>query len=112
MLSEVGSVTESSRIERLPPQNVEAEEAVLGALLIDPDAIIRVASILRPEDFYREKHGWIYDVALSLHDRREPIDFLTVCDELERRGQLDELGGPAHITSLINAVPTSIHVEH
>ena len=105
-------MAESGRIERLPPQNTEAEEAVLGALLIDPDAIIRVATTLRPEDFYREKHGWIYDTVLALHERREPIDFLTVCDELERRGQLNEVGGAAFITSLINAVPTSIHAEH
>jgi replicative DNA helicase len=105
-------VAESSGIERLPPQNTEAEEAVLGALLIDPDAVIRLATILRPEDFYREKHGWIYDCMLSLHEHREPVDFLTVCDELDRRGQLNEAGGRAFITSLINAVPTSIHAEH
>lgn len=105
-------MAESSRIERLPPQNIEAEEAVLGALLIDPDAIIRVATLLRPEEFYREKHGWIYDTVLALHERREPIDFLTVCDELDRREQLDEVGGAAFITSLINAVPTHIHAEH
>lgn len=105
-------VTESSRIERLPPQNLEAEEAVLGALLIDPDAIIRLAPFLRPEDFYREKHSWIYEAMLDLHDRREPVDFLTVCDELERRQQLDQVGGAGFITSLINAVPTSIHAEH
>ena len=105
-------MAESSRIERLPPQNTEAEEAVLGALLIDPEAIIRVATILRVEDFYREKHGWIYDAIQALHERREPIDFLTVCDELERREQLNDVGGPAFITSLINAVPTSIHAEH
>ncbi|MGD8625865.1 MAG: replicative DNA helicase [Anaerolineae bacterium] len=105
-------MAESTRIERLPPQNIEAEEAILGALLIDPDAIIRVATILKPEDFYREKHGWIYDTALSLHERREPIDFLTVCDELDHREQLDEVGGPAFITTLINAVPTSVHAEH
>ncbi len=105
-------MTESSRLERLPPQNVEAEEAVLGAILIDPDAIIRVATILRTEDFYREKHGWVYEAALSLHERREPIDLLTVCDELERREQLNEVGGVAYITTLVNAVPTSIHAEH
>jgi replicative DNA helicase len=105
-------VADSSRIERLPPQSIEAEEAVLGALLIDPDAIIRVATVLRPEDFYREKHGWIYDVDLGLHERREPIDFLTVCEELENRNQLVEVGGPAFITSLINAVPTSVHAEY
>jgi replicative DNA helicase len=105
-------VADTSRIERLPPQNVEAEEAILGAILIDPDAIIRVATIIRPEDFYREKHGWIYDAALALHERREPIDLLTVCDELERREQLDQVGGTAFITALVNAVPTSIHAEH
>jgi replicative DNA helicase len=105
-------VTERSRIERLPPQNVEAEEAVLGALLIDPDAIIRLTTVLRPQDFYREKHGWIYDAILALHERREPVDFLTVCDELERRTQLDEVGGPAFITTLVNVVPTSVHAEH
>jgi replicative DNA helicase len=96
----------------LPPQNTEAEEAVLGALLIDPDAIIRVATIMRPEDFYREKHAWIYEAIMVLHERREPIDLLTVCDELERREQLDHVGGTAYITSLVNAVPTSIHAEH
>jgi replicative DNA helicase len=105
-------VTESSRIERLPPQNIEAEEAILGAILIDPDAIIRVATMIRPEDFYRERHGWIYDTALALHERREPIDLLTVCDELERREQLDQVGGTQYITALVNAVPTSIHAEH
>jgi len=91
---------------------VEAEEALLGSLLIDPDAILRVAVILKTEDFYREKNGWIYETALALHERREPIDFLTICDELERRGQLDEVGGPAFITALINAVPSSIHAEY
>jgi replicative DNA helicase len=105
-------VAESTKIERLPPQNLEAEEAVLGALLIDPDAIIRVATILKTGDFYREKNGWIYDAALALHERREPIDFLTMCDELDRREQLDQIGGAGFITSLINAVPTSIHAEY
>ena len=105
-------MTESSRIERLPPQSTEAEEAVLGALLIDPDAVIRLAPILRPEDFYREKNGWLYEAILALHERREPVDFLTVCDELDRNEQLDQMGGPAFITTLINAMPTSIHAEH
>ena len=99
-------------IERLPPQNVEAEEAVLGSLLIDPDAIVRVATILKPEDFYREKHGWIYDVIFTLHQNSAPIDFLSICDELGRRGQLDEIGGPAFFIKLINATPTSMHVAH
>lgn len=105
-------MSQDARIEKLPPQNIEAEEAVLGALLIDPDAIIPVSTVLKPGDFYREKNGWIYSAALALHKRHEPIDFLTLCDELERRSQLDPLGGPAYVTGLINVVPTSIHVEH
>ena len=105
-------MSKETGIEKLPPQNIEAEEAVLGALLIDSDAIIRVSAALKAEDFYREKNGWIYSATLALHERHEPIDFLTLCDELERKGQLDEVGGPAYLTGLINAVPTSIHVEH
>lgn len=105
-------MVESSRIDRLPPQSIEAEEAVLGSLLIDADAIIRVATVLRSEDFYREKHGWIYQAILDLHEKREPVDLLTVCDELERREQLDEVGGTVFVTSLVTTVPTSIHAEH
>lgn len=99
-------------VERMKPHNLEAEQAVLGSLLIDPDAVMEVAAFLRPEDFYLQKHNWIYQVILDLHERREPPDFVTVCDELERRGQLEEVGGPSYITSLINTVPTSIHVEY
>lgn len=93
------------------PQNVEAEEAVLGSLLIDPEALFRVAPFLKANDFYIQKNAWIYEAILALHERREPIDFVTICDELERREQLKEIGGAAYITQLINAVPSAIHVE-
>ena len=99
-------------IERLPPQNVDAEQSVLGSLLIDREAIIKIAPFLRPEDFYREVHGQIYGAVLDLHERREPADLVTLSDELERRGKLEAVGGAAYLTSLINSVPTSIHVEH
>lgn len=98
--------------DHLPPQNIEAEEAVLGSLLIDPDAVIKVAPILRADDFYRVKNGWIYQAILDLHQRNEPIDFLSVSAELERRGQLDEVGGRSYLASLYNTTPTSLHVEH
>jgi replicative DNA helicase len=62
-------MSKDTRIEKLPPQNIEAEEAVLGALLIDSDAIIRVSTVVQPEDFYREKNGWIYSATLALHER-------------------------------------------
>lgn len=94
------------------PANPEAEEAVLGSLLIDPDAIIKVASFLAPDDFYREKNSWVYRAILDLHERREPADFVTLVDELDRRDQLSQVGGAAYITSLISSVPTAIHVEH
>lgn len=99
-------------VDRLPPQNIEAEQSVLGSLLIDPDAILKVSTFLRPEDFYREAHQRIFNAILQLHERRMPADFITVVDELERQGQLEFVGGAAYITSLINMVPTSIHVEH
>jgi len=99
-------------VDRLPPQNVEAEQSVLGSLLIDREAVIRVASFLRPDDFYRETHGEIYKAILSLYERREPADFITLCDELERRNQLETVGGASYLTSLINIVPTAAHVEH
>lgn len=97
---------------RLPPQNIEAEQSVLGSLLIDPEAVLKVTPFLRPEDFYRESHGLIYRAIIDLHERRQPADFVTLCDELERRGRLEQAGGAGYLTSLINAVPTSVHVEH
>jgi replicative DNA helicase len=96
----------------LPPQNVEAEQSVLGSLLIDPDALLKVTPFLRPDDFYRETHGLIYRAIVDLHEQRQPADFVTLCDELERRGQLEHVGGPGYVTSLINVVPTSIHAQH
>ena len=99
-------------VEKALPQNVEAEEAVLGALLIDSESIAKVAPFLRPQDFYRERNRTIYEVRVELYNRHEPGDFVTMCDELERRGKLEDVGGASYLTSLINAVPTSVHVEY
>ncbi len=94
------------------PQSVEAEQGVLGSLIIDPDAIAQIADTLTPEDFYRDAYRSIYEVILSLFERQTPADFITLCDELERRGKLADVGGPAAITTLVNAVPTSGNVEY
>jgi replicative DNA helicase len=102
--------TEQSR-EPLPPHNTEAEAAVLGGLLIDRDAIGRVATILRPQDFYRGRNSTIYEAMLALYERREPIDYLTLSDELQRTGRYDEVGGLVYLSSLFTEVPTSLHVE-
>jgi replicative DNA helicase len=84
---------------------------VLGSLLIDPEALFRVAPFLKSDDFYIRKNGWIYTAILALHERREPIDFVTLCTELESQGLLDEIGGPAYVTQLINSVPSAVNVE-
>jgi replicative DNA helicase len=103
--------TERSR-EPLPPHNTDAEEAVLGSLLIDRDAVGRVAAFLRPADFYRERNATIYAAMLALYERHEPVDFLTLSDELARTGRYDEVGGLVYLSSLLSIVPTSLHVEH
>ena len=99
-------------IERLPPHNLEAEQSVLGSLLIDRDAIIKVAAFLRPEAFYSVANELIYRAILDLYNRREPTDFVTLSDELQRRGQYDQAGGLSYLSSLLNAVPTAVHVEY
>ena len=98
--------------ERLPPQNIEAEQSVLGSILIDRDAIARVAEFLQQHDFYRGNHKRIYSAALDLYERGEPADLVTLTDELQRRGWLDEVGGAAYLSSLTFKVPTAVHVEH
>ena len=99
-------------LERLPPQNVEAEQALLGSLLLDRDAIIKVAPTIRPADFYDHRHGLIYGAVLDLYNRRVPADYQTVADELGRRGHLDEIGSLSYLFSLLNSVPTAVHAEY
>jgi replicative DNA helicase len=101
-----------SNLDRRPPHNLEAEQAVLGAILIDSDAIHRVMSLLKGEDFFGERHRWIWEAAIALAERRQAIDYVSLVDELERQRKLDEIGGSGYITSLINTVPTAAHVEH
>jgi replicative DNA helicase len=94
-----------------PPNNTDAEESVLGAALIDREAIARVAPFLKAEDFYRERNGTIYGAMLALYDRREPVDYMTLSDELSRRGQLEPVGGILYLGRLLEVVPTSLHIE-
>lgn len=93
------------------PHSREAEEAVIGSILINPEAYYDVAHFLRGDDFYIHRHRWIWETFTRLHERRIPIDFLTVSEELDQLGQLAEVGGPAYLTALINNVPTSLHAE-
>ena len=102
-----------ANIIKLPPQNIDAEQSLLGALLIDKDAIVRVAELIKSANFYRsEQHGHIYSAILDLFERRDPIDLVTVTEELKRKGTYDKVGGAGYLTNIINLVPTSAHIEN
>jgi replicative DNA helicase len=97
--------------EGMLPQNIEAEQAVLGSLLIDPRAIEQVASFLRPEDFYLPVNSEIYRGMLALYERDMPADIVTLSDHLQAHNRLDDMGGAAYLASLANIVPTSMNAE-
>ncbi|MBI4035018.1 MAG: replicative DNA helicase [Candidatus Chisholmbacteria bacterium] len=96
---------------KLPPQSLEAEQSVLGALLLDKDAIVQVADFLLPDHFYKDNHAKIFEVMLNLYEEREPIDLVTVTEKLKNKRQLTKVGGAAYLTTLVNKVPTAAHVE-
>ena len=97
-------------LDRVPPQNIEAEQSVLGAILIEQSSIAKISDILQADDFYREAHRLIYRVALSLFERGEAIDFITVVDGLRRDEKLESAGGISYVTSLANGVPTAANI--
>jgi replicative DNA helicase len=96
---------------QIQPHSREAEEAVIGSVLINPEAYYDVAEFLTAEDFYIHRLGWVWDSFTRLHETRTPIDLLTVTEDLDNQDKLAEIGGAAYLTSLINNVPTSIHAE-
>jgi replicative DNA helicase len=97
---------------RLPPQNLEAENFVLGSLLIDQNTIVRIADILNPEDFYKDSHGIIFECMKELYAHREPIDILSLTSKLEEKGKLEAVGGRSYIAGLANSVGTSSNVVY
>jgi len=104
--------SEASRSEaQVVPHNREAEEAVIGSVMINPEAYYDVAQFLQADDFYIVRNRWIWEAYTRLHERRAPIDFLTVQEELERSGVLADVGGPAYLTALVNQVPSSLHAD-
>lgn len=102
----------TTEVERLPPQDLDAERSLLGSLLIDPDAVTAISGKIQSDDFYREQHRAIFDAVTNIASRNERSDSVTVSDELRRTENLDLAGGPSYIADLINAVPTAFHVEH
>lgn len=99
-------------LDRVPPQNVEAEQSVLGAMLIEREAISRVAEILRPEDFYREAHRLIYNAIVELYNKNEAADLITITEQLKKADKLDAVGGISYISSLANSIPTAANVHY
>ncbi len=97
---------------KLPPQAVDLEEAVLGAVMLEKDAIIVVSEILKPESFYKEIHGEIYRAAIELSLDHQPIDILTVTDRLKKRNSLEQIGGAAYLSGLTLRVASSAHIEY
>ena len=97
---------------KLPPQNIEAEQSVLGSLMLDKDAVLKIADTLRSDDFYRGAHKIIYEAMLELYEAREPIDMLSLSNRLEEKKQLEMIGGITYLTTIVNSVPTASHITH
>ena len=104
-------IEQASPAPQLVPHSREAEEAVIGSVLINPEAYYDVAQFLAGEDFHIHRLRWIWDAYTHLHEQRIPIDLLTVTEELDKQGHLAEVGGPAYLTQLLNNTPTSLHAE-
>jgi len=99
-------------LDKVPPQNLDAEQSTLGSMMIDRAALEKTVDILKPEDFYREAHQLLFDALISLGGRDEAVDIITIQEELRSRGQLDAVGGTEYLMSLIDSVPTSTNVEY
>ena len=108
----MAQVAQFSQAAPVPPQNLDAEESVLGAMMLSPGAIGAVSEILDAGDFYRESHGKIYRAALALYARGEPVDAITLVDELEQRGELEDAGGRSRVHELAALVPASANAGH
>ena len=98
--------------ERLPPYDQHAEEGVLGSILLDQEAVLKVAALLKPDDFFLDKHRWVYEACLELYDRRVAIDQNTLSHYLALKDRLDDVGGASYLNYLVSILPTPIHLEH
>lgn len=109
---EIAQKTDFKTSDRMPPQNVEAEQSVLGSLMIDKNAVIKIADLLAPEDFYKETHAKIFEAMMYLYENHEPIDLLSVSNRLKEIGQIEQVGGNSYLASLANTVPTAANIVH
>src|SRR3990167_9306223 len=95
---------------RVPPHNLEAETSVLGSLMLDKDAIIKVADLLKVGDFYKDDHNLIYETMLALYEEREPIDVLSLANKLEEKGQLEKVGGSSYLAPPLDPLPSATNM--
>ena len=106
------SGVKANNANRLPPQNIEAEQSILGSLMLSKEAIIKIADLVKPKDFYHPAHETIYETIIDLYENREPIDLLSLSNRLKEKGKLEEIGGQSYLTTLVNSVPTAAHIDH
>lgn len=99
-------------LQRLPPQNLDAEQAVLGAILLDNEALLSSLEVLVPQDFYKESHRQVFRAMLALNEANQAIDLVTLTDDLKRKGLLEQVGGASYVTSLVTSVPTAANVRY
>lgn len=99
-------------LDRLPPQNIEAEQSVLGAILLENEILASVVEMLAPEDFYKDSHKKIFLAMLDLYKKNEPIDLITLTEQLSRREQIEEIGGASYLSHIVNLVPTSANIKY
>ncbi len=99
-------------LDRLPPQNLEAEQSILGAILLENDALLKALEIITADDFYKEAHRKIFKAMVELFERNEPIDLITTAEILRTKNQLESVGGVSYLSSLVNTVPTAANVRH
>jgi replicative DNA helicase len=111
-MNKVGKTIKSDLAGKLPPQNLEAEAGLIGSILVDKEAIIKVADIVNADDFYVDAHSLIFTAIIDLYEARQPVDILSLSNKLEAAGELDRIGGASYITELINSVPSAAHVAH
>jgi replicative DNA helicase len=107
-----GAKRQAADYDRLPPQNIEAEHSVIGAVLLDNEAIAAAIEHLSPNDFYREAHKRIFTSMLELYEKNEPIDLITLTEQLNKKEQLEEIGGASYLSSIVNLVPTSANIRY
>lgn len=101
-----------SSLDRLPPQDIEAEQSVIGAILLENEVLPEIKGFLSPEDFYKDAHKKIYAAMLSLHEKNEPIDLITLTECMSGKNELESVGGAAYFSAIVNQVPTSANIKH